>query len=318
MRRMNYLIILLGLPLAALMLVSACDDKETNNRSPAQDSLLKLKNIDSEKVAAIVDGHPILLDDVKFLLNDKDLGLTLEQAVEKLIEQQLLANEAAHRGYATHFDVIAERKKALVRGLLDKISKKISAQDVDNNLIRERYEKKKKTYVHSKLRRVIHIVARTGAKNAKKNKGFKNETDAEDVARQIAESVRDVTDLAEFIKIVEFFKMEHGKRLKIETLPPFSKTNTGFAPEFVEAAFSVEGPGHTSDAFKTTFGWHVLFAIEDLPPENIKFEEVRDNLAQELIPLKKKKTFDEIMTRVLNKTDTFIYEKNLALQGTEK
>ena len=52
--------------------------------------------------------------------------------------------------------------------------------------------------------------------------------------------------------------------------------------EFEEAAFALQNPGDVSEPVKTQFGWHVIKLEERIPESTVPFEQVKQNIIEEL------------------------------------
>jgi hypothetical protein len=106
-------------------------------------------------------------------------------------------------------------------------------------------------------------------------------------------------------------KDEYTGKTRIESLPPFEADNKRFAGSFVKATFAIPKVGQTSPPAKTMFGWHVIFYAEEIPPKNESFEDVKMQLAQELLPQKRTFEAGHLFKSIYEKSSIFIYEDTL-------
>ncbi len=254
------------------------------------------------EMVALVDGVPILMEEARFML---DGGVaTAGEAVDALVDNELLAAEAIRRGWGRAAEVEFERTKAQAALLLRRVGEETTAEDVDLDEIKERYSIQKKRFVHGPLRRVIHAVVLTG------KKGMESE-EARSAAREIAVATAGVIDAAGFEAEVKALEEQNGWKLKVESLPPFERNEGRFAKVFVEAAYDIGGPGEMSPAFETKFGWHVIMMLEDLPASDVSFEEARGILAEEILPGFRARRAQELVSRLVKEAGVFIHDKNL-------
>ncbi len=268
--------------------------------------------IDPSKVVAHVDGEPISVDEVRQLIDAVDGGMDAEQALDVLIRNALLAAEAADRGYRIHSEVVAARQKALARTLLNKeIARGVTIESIDDEKLRRLYDRQKEKFVHGVQRRVVHMVALTG-------KGKLSEEEALRLAERAAERAGAVSSEEEFQQLGEELKKEYPEKVRVESLPPFAADFTRFAQPFVKASFALPGIGSASPPTKTKFGWHVIYYAEEIPPSNRSFEEVRDELAEKVLPLVKQAKSDELWESIQKKGSIFIYESNLRGGGQQQ
>jgi hypothetical protein len=88
-------------------------------------------------LVAKVDGASIGLDQVRELV---DRGLPPRVALQRLEEEQLLAREAARRGYGGSAALEQELKRALVQALLAQTVELVRAEDISAQEVRKRFD----------------------------------------------------------------------------------------------------------------------------------------------------------------------------------
>jgi foldase protein PrsA len=163
-------------------------------------------------------------------------------------------------------DQLAVRQ--LAQSLYDKVTGDVTVTDEQ---ISEQYEKDKATrYTTQESRRVAHIlidVAPTG------------KVDAKDLAK--------ANEVLALVKKGEDF----GELAKKYSADPGSKDSGGeyddvkgtFVPEFEKAAFALETGKFTEKPVKSTFGYHIIKALEDTKPARVQpLSEVKDAIKEEL------------------------------------
>lgn len=279
----------------------ACDGRGGAAPGGGGDPAAGRARVEASSVAAVVDGEPVGLDDVRALMEDADAGLTAREALDALVDELLLAREAGRRGFGG-VDVDVERKRALARSLLLEIGDRTTPDAIDEATLRKDYEAQKERFVHGRERRVIHAVVRTG------KGGMKDPAAAEALARRIRVAMDGVADGDDFEARAKRFEGEAGRALKIERLPPFAEGTKRFVREFVDAAFAVPGRGGLSPAFPTSFGWHVLLVVEELPAQDVAFAEARETLARERLPSERRLALEQLLERLERENPVFVYE----------
>lgn len=88
-------------------------------------------------LVAKVEGAAIGLDQVRELV---DQGLTPRVALQRLEEEQLLAREAARRGYGGSELLEQEVKRALVQALLAQTVERVGPKDIPEQEVHKRFE----------------------------------------------------------------------------------------------------------------------------------------------------------------------------------
>lgn len=269
----------------------------------------RVKDVDDSLVAARVDGVPITLSEVESTVELSQGEMSPSEALEVLIRQQLLAEEAWRRGHRGGQDLEVERKRALARTLLARIADETTGEDVPEEDIAKSYEDNKGMFVHDPLRVVIHVVILTG------DKGLPD-PEAKDIASQVASAVADAKDPSEFREAVKPIQDRVGRKMKVEELPPFPRTGGGFDGEFVRAAFALDGPGSISAPVKTSFGWHVILLLREIPARNSSLEEVRDQIVDRLLPGLRERRTRDLLDRLEADVRVKIFEQGFA--GTKE
>jgi hypothetical protein len=266
--------------------------------------------VDPGQVVATVDGQPISARDVESLLAEADAGLTPRAALDALVEQQLLAAEARRRGFASSADVAAERDRALARALLEQRVSRIGIDELDQQRLRAVYDKQIDRFVHGPQRRVVHAVAIVGEQALE-------DDDARELASRVYSAVRDATSAGAFREAVEPIAAAHEKSLLLENLPPFAAGSKRFVGPFVDAVFALASPGSVSKPFRTSFGWHVALLIEELPAVDVPFEEAREIIGRERLPVARARSTESLLEELRGKAGVFVLEPGLKPDGAD-
>ncbi len=262
--------------------------------------------IDPQEIAARINDRPVSLNNVRELINAVDGGLSVEEAVRVLVRNKLLAAESKRRGYGRYKEIADVRKKALARSLLrHEIGEGINPETLDQKKLKQYYEATKEQFVHGPQRRVVHILVQSNTKEALK------------IAEALAERARKVKSEEEFISLGEAKKKEFSDKVIFEHLPPFSVETKKFVRPFVEGAFAISEVGQTSPPVETKFGWHVIYIAEKLPGKNLSFEEVKMDLAGTALPYERGVRAKELLERLRNSGNVFIFE-DVVHNGFEK
>jgi hypothetical protein len=141
-------------------------------------------------------------------------------------------------------------------------------------------------------------------------------TKADDVARRIAEAVREETDAQKFKEKAEAVDRE-GMKVVVQDLPPVTqdgrvadlanRTPPGRPPakfdaSFVKAVFALHAPGDQGTLVRSAFGTHVLMLVEIQEPKQIDAETRRVMLADEIRATRMREKLDVLFTSLLAQT----------------
>ncbi len=296
------------------------------------------------EIIAIVNGEDI---DSNFLVNQVKVwkitrmrqGLTVSDkeekeyalnALNKAIDQELLFQKGKKKNIKIEKETIQNEidniqskfpdVKTFLAALafqnltIDRLSKKIERQLVEENFIRmeiaqkvdvsdkqvvEVYEKNKSRYVTPKKYRVSHIFVSTinapldrieNENDRKKAERFSKILDlqAKELMYGILEKLKQGGDFAELAKknSEDEESREKGGDLGDvdlnQTLPALARVIADLKP------------GSISDVVKTSFGYHILKLNQIIPPRKISFKEVKTDILNALLKIeveKKKKEY---------------------------
>ncbi len=284
--------------------VNNIGEPDSDQQAPVPSQIAK--NL-TPHVLATVNGTPILDTQVLALIELADQPLGIKEALDILVRTELLAQEAARRGFDTSPDVTQARTVELAHAIFNKeIVDKFHANNLDQETLKKFYNKNKPRFVHDTLRRVVHFLAHTG-------KGQFDDKQALEVATHVADIARDVKSEDAFKSVVKTVnkKEENSGKTRLESLSPFEEKNKRYAGPFVKATFAIPKVGQISPPSKTMFGWHVIYFAEEIPPKNESFEDVKMQLAEELLPQKRTFEAGHLFQSIYEKSDIFIYEDTL-------
>lgn len=234
---------------------------------------------------------------------------TPQEAVKRLVEDALAAQEARARGLDTtfagkrdlvalHARLVAERLRAdaLAKGAptdeeVAELSK-VHAREVD--------------VPESVL--TIHAIVTRG-----KEASPVGVAAARAIAAELERSVAHATSADDFEARAR--AVSHpGLELKTERLPGFASTGElidaqgSMDPTFASAAFALPTPGATSHVVETPFGWHVIRLLERLPAKHVPFEERRALFADEVIAGRARRAYDPLLAKLRQSTAVEIHE----------
>lgn len=237
--------------------------------------------MNNSKVLATVNGTEITQDIVLRFLNDLGPQTAMQfqspegmkKVVEELINQEVLYLDAKEKKLEEEegFKVELERLK---EGLLKQyaVSKLLSGASVEEKELKDFFESNKEQFKEPESARASHILVDSEEKAKEVLEEIKEGMSFEDAAKEYSScpSKEQGGDLGEFSR---------GKMI----------------PEFENVAFAME-VDTLSEPVKSQFGYHIIKLIEKKEEAQSKFEEVKDQINQQLLGMKQQEIY-------LNKTN---------------
>ncbi len=275
--------------LVAALLLSACSGRQRS--APAAPSTV---TADDETVVAVVDGQPIRVADVRRQAIAS--GTTPRAALEALIEAELVAAEAARRGLERHPEVQEGVAQTLVKRLLaTTFEQEVLPAHVTQAEIDQMYERNRGHFDRPTLVEVHHILALADAKTDPATHAA-----AKARAATVAVRAKAVRSVEEFDALAAELSDDKIK-LRLEKLPPFPRTGA-MVESFAEAAFALSGPGAVSSVVTTSYGYHVIFFLQQISelhtPRAQAEEDLRSSLFEKVVrPREFQRFVDRMMER---------------------
>lgn len=244
--------------------------------------------MENNRVLAVVAGRSITSADVEMLLQSLDPHTAMQfdseegraQLLEELINQELLFADAKERALDKEFEFLAEieRLKAeyLKQYALSKLFKTIHVGDAELQMF---YNQNRAYLEKPESVRASHILV--------------NDIEtAEQVLGELHDGLSFEEAAARYSQCPS--KSQGGD------LGHFTRGR--MVPEFEEAAFNLE-PEVISSPVETQFGYHLIKVTEKEPAGERSFEEVKDQLAAQLMQMKQNEAYQRKVSELTGRYD---------------
>ncbi len=232
-------------------------------------------------VVARVGGHSIGASEVEGRMVADEVGA--EAALEYLIDEALLTQEAERFGFAEDRDGERSIERLMVRTMLRDLERENTPESISEDEVGEAYALHAKKFRVPERRRSWHILV--------EEQSEAGEALAESILREVrqADDPRTVYDRysdggPEGLKLA----------VKSEDLPAITK-QAKFAKAYKTALFAAESEGPLNNAVKTSYGWHAIVVAEILPADMRSLDDAEEEI-REL--LSERKRFAELVTIV--------------------
>jgi len=197
-------------------------------------------------------------------------GLDAETAVEQLIEEAALVQEAERSGFAENREDELGIERLMVRTMLHDLEKENTPESISDEEVREAYALNASEFQLPERRRSWHILVQSQSEAA--------EALAESILRELhrADDPRTVYD-----RYADGEPEDVSFKLKAEDLPAITK-KARLKKSYKDAIFGAKSEGPLKNVVKTTYGWHAIVVTEIVPEEIRTFEEVETELRERL------------------------------------
>lgn len=291
--------------LGVLLGILACEgpDKHADMRPlfDVWDNQIEKQKLDKKNVLAVVDGIPIYAAELQLHMNASKETLTKQEALEELIEFQLLAHEAYRRKYGASSAVISEFKKVLALQFLETQGNLYTRESISLQRLKEVYEQQKKRFIHKTLRKVSHALVLTG-------KGHYGVEEAKKVAKTIYTATQNVSSVEDFVQQVRSIT-KGDANIKVEHLPAFEIGSKQFVSSFVDGTFAIAYPRKkVSPSVITQYGIHIIFVESEQEASNLGFAQAKETLKDEMIDKERAEYIASLINQIYADGDVFIYD----------
>jgi peptidyl-prolyl cis-trans isomerase C len=223
-------------------------------------------------------------------------GPMKRQVAEQVASVKLLAQEARKRGLDKDQDVqtrIQLQADNLLAGAA--FSEILKATSVDDAALRKQYEARKNEYETAEAR---HILIKFKGSPVPAKEGQKELTEEEALSK-VQEIRKQILAGGDFAEIAKKESDDAGSGANGGTLGNFGRGQ--MVPAFDEAVFK-QPIGELSEPIKTQFGYHIIRVDKR---ESKPFEQVRDQLAEQLKPTLARESVEKMRASSVKLEDSF-------------
>jgi peptidyl-prolyl cis-trans isomerase C len=267
------------------------------------------ENVDPGQVVAKIDDTVITVEDVQDRLNKQSPFVRArfnnidrkKEFVDGMVRFEVLATEAARRGYDKDPDVQRVMKQQMISKLMQKdFESKLKVEDVPEADV-EKYYNEHPTEFHQKDEvRVSQILV---TDKAKADKVYKEAQAAPKTAPVEQKSFHDL--------VVKYSEDEESKP-RGGDLSFFAADSAAYPKPLVDAAFKLKDVGDISPPVKVERGWVILKLTQKRPGFNRSLPEVKHQIQQRLFRDMRSKAQDAFVEDLKKKTNIEINDANLA------
>jgi peptidyl-prolyl cis-trans isomerase C len=249
-----------------------------------------------QAVVARVGGARILAGEVVDLA--RATGLAPREALDRLIAEALLGREAERRGLGTRSEIAAEVRRASVRAwLAAEVERALPPSVVTDAEIAASYAAQSARFVRPEERIAIHVLLPLAA-----DAGEARVEAARRLAERALEALRSEDPRAVLARFKEDPRALSGAFSVVAEEVPGLVRGGAFDPAFLDAVFSLPGPGLVPAPVRSSFGWHAIVVVALRPDATVPLAAARDALRAELIAVRRAARLEELASALAAKT----------------
>lgn len=249
------------------------------------------------EVVARVAGRAVTVADVDAELRAH--GGTPHQALDRVIAAQLLAQEAARRGYGDHDDVVDTTDRVAVQVLLARqVEDQIPERSITDADVAAAYDAAGTRFRTPEQRGSAHVLVQL-PRSAPQARS--------DAARALAERARLELVAATDVDAVlaRWSAMQGGAfAIRAEHVPA-TASDGDFAPEYLATLFAIDAthlPRVAAAVVRTQFGWHAIVLTDVVPGRATPLASVAAELRGELLTRRRRARLDALLAGLVQRT----------------
>ena len=197
-------------------------------------------------------------------------GVDAEVALEQLIDEAALVQEAERSGFTEDRDDERSIERLMVRTMLHDLEKENTPESISEEDVQEAYALNAAEFQVPERRRSWHILVESQSEAAK--------TLAESILRELQQAD---DPRAVYNRYADGGPEGLSLDVLAEDLPAVT-TKAALEKPYKDAIFGAESEGPLKNVVKTSYGWHAIVVAEVLPQEVRTLDDAQDEIRERL------------------------------------
>ncbi len=219
--------------------------------------------------------------------------------LNSMVEFEVLAKEAARRGFAKNPDVVRMLRQVMIQRLRQRVvEEQVKRSDITDKDVQAYYDKHKNQYNKPETVRASHILV-------------KDEATAKKV---LAEVKAKGNDPRAFRSLVQRYSIDNATKRRAGDLRYFTREDKRVPKPVIEAAFKLEKRGDVAGPIKSARGWHIIKLTHRRKAINRKVDDpkVKAQIVTRILRERRRKALEDYKKKLRSKATVKIYDDRLA------
>lgn len=219
--------------------------------------------------------------------------------LDSMIEFEVLAKEAARRGFAKHPDVVRMLRQVMIQRLRQRVVEdKVKRSTISDEDVKAYYDKHKAQYNKPETVRASHILLREKA----------------EAAKVLAAVKAKGNDPRAFRALVKKHSTDEATKRRAGDLRYFTQADKRVPKEVIEAAFKLVKRGDVGGPVKSKLGWHVIKLTHRRKAINRKVDDpkVKQQIVTRILRDKRRKALENFKKSLRAKAKVTVHDQKLA------
>lgn len=219
--------------------------------------------------------------------------------LDSMIEFEVLAKEAARRGFSKHPDVVRMLRQVMIQRLRQRVvEEKVKRSAISDEDVKAYYDKHKAQYNKPETVRASHILLREKA----------------EADKVLAEVKAKGNDPRAFRALVKKHSTDEATKRRAGDLRYFTQADKRVPKEVIEAAFKLVKRGDVGGPVKSKLGWHVIKLTHRRKAINRKVDDpkVKQQIVTRILRDKRRKALEGFKKGLRAKAKVSVHEDKLA------
>lgn len=216
-----------------------------------------------------------------------------------MIEFEVLAKEAARRGFAKHPDVVRMLRQVMIQRLRQTVvEEKVTRAAISDEDVKAYYDKHKAQYNKPETVRASHILL----------------ADKAAADKVLVEVKAKGNDPRAFRALVKKHSTDEGTKRRAGDLRYFTLADKRVPKEVIDAAFKLAKRGDVGGPVKSKLGWHVIKLTHRRKAINRKVDDpkVKQQIVTRILRDKRRKALESFKKGLRAKAKVTVHEAKLA------